>query len=100
MQNIEQELEQIKNDLARIEDLVGDNHDMIKRLHRAYRFNLFVSIIKWVLIVGFALGIFYYLQPYLEGVLKLYGSINSITGGVDNTGGINILNTLKDFINQ
>lgn len=100
MQNIEQELEQIKNDLVRIEDLVSENHDMIRRLHRAYRFNLFVSIIKWALIIGFTLGIFYYIQPYLEGVLKLYGSINSITGGVENTGGIDVLNTLKGFLNK
>jgi hypothetical protein len=30
-------------------------------------------------------------------MLKLYGSINSLTGGVENNGGIDILNALKKF---
>lgn len=96
-ESIEQEIKEIRDDLDEIKEMVVENNKMIRRLHTAYRISYTVSIIKWVIIIGFTLGTFYYIQPYLENILKLYGSINSLTGGVENNGGIDILNALKKF---
>jgi hypothetical protein len=96
-ESIEQEIKEMREELEEIKEMMVENSKMIKRLHNAYRISYSVSIIKWVIIIGFTLGTFYYIQPYLENILKLYGSINSLTGGVENNGGIDILNALKKF---
>jgi len=96
-ESIEQEIKEMRDDLDEIKEMMVENNKMIRRLHAAYRILYTVSIIKWVIIIGFTLGTFYYIQPYLENILKLYGSINSLTGGVENNGGIDILNALKKF---
>lgn len=96
-ESIEQEIKEMREDLSEVKEMMIENSKMIKRLHSAYRISYTVSIIKWVIVIGFTLGTFYYIQPYLENVLKLYGSINSLTGGVENNGGIDILNALKSF---
>ena len=96
-ESIEQEIKEMRDDLDEIKEMMVENSKMIKRLHIAYRMSAAISIIKWVIIIGFTLGSFYYIQPYLENILKMYGSINSLTGGVENNGGIDILNTLKKF---
>ena len=70
---------------------------MTKRLYNAYRISSVFSILKWLIIIGFTIGAFVYIQPYLENMLKLYGSINSVTGGVENNGGIDILKALKNI---
>jgi hypothetical protein len=94
-ESIEDEMRDMSESLKRIEDMTEENQRMIKRLHFAYRFSALFSIVRWVIIIGVTLGAFYYLQPYLEGVLKLYGSVNSLTGGIENNGGIDILKALK-----
>ena len=96
-ESIEQEIKEMRDDLDEIKEMMVENNKMVRRLHNAYRISYAVSIIKWVIIIGFTLGTFYYIQPYLENILKLYGSINSLTGGVENNGGIDILNALKKF---
>jgi hypothetical protein len=96
-ESIEQEIKEMRDDLDEIKEMMVENNKMVRRLHNAYRISYTVSIIKWVIIIGFTLGTFYYIQPYLENMLKLYGSINSLTGGVENNGGIDILNALKKF---
>ncbi len=97
MNDLERDIQEIRDDIKRMEDLMEENHLMIKRLHNAYRFNLLFSIIRWAIIIGLTFGLFYYTQPYLEKLLQLYSSINSITGGVENNGGIDILKALKTF---
>jgi len=94
-ESIEEEMRDISERLRRIEDMTEANQNMIKRLHNAYRLSSLFSIIKWVIVIGVTLGSFYYLQPYLEGVLKMYGNLNSFTGGVENNGGIDILKALN-----
>ena len=92
---IEGEIKEMKEDIAEIKLMMEDNNKMIKRLHNAYRLSYAFSIIKWTIIIGFTIGAFVYIQPYLENMLKLYGSINSLTGGVENNGGIDILKAFK-----
>lgn len=91
---IEEEIKEMKANLEDIKLMTEENNKMIRRLHNAYRISYAVSIIKWTIIIGFTIGAFYYIQPYLENILSLYGSINSLTGGVENNGGIDILKAL------
>lgn len=94
---IEGDIKEMKEDIEDIKLMMQENNKMVRRLHTAYRINSVISIIKWTVIIGFTVGAFYYIQPYLENMLKLYGSINSLTGGVENNGGIDILKALKNI---
>lgn len=94
---IEEEIKDMKESLEDIRLMTIENRKMIKALHTAYRINSVISIVKWIVIIGVTIGAFVYIQPYLESMLKLYGSINSATGGVENNGGIDILKALKKF---
>lgn len=69
-ESIEQEIKEMRDDLDEIRGMMVENNKMIKRLHSAYRMSAAISIIKWVIIIGFTLGSFYYIQPYLENILK------------------------------
>ena len=91
---IEQEIRELREDVDRIQEMLEENTRMTRSLLNSYRLSSAISIIKWVIIIGFTLGAFYFIQPYLENILKLYGSINSLTGGVENNGGIDILKRL------
>jgi len=68
---IEEEIKEISERLEKLENMSKDNSVMLKYLYRAYRLSYAISIIKWVVIIGFTLGAFYFLQPYLESVMKL-----------------------------
>ena len=96
-ESIEEEMKEIREDLKRIEESIEENRRMTRSLLNAHRLSTAVSVIKWVVIIGFALGAFYYIQPYLETLLKLYGNMSSLTGGVENSKGLDILNALKSF---
>ncbi|MEI6553167.1 MAG: hypothetical protein WCO09_01215 [bacterium] len=97
-ETMEEDIKEMRDELEDMKQLIEENHKMLRHLHTAYRVNTVVSIIKWTIIIGFTIGAFYYIQPYLENMLKLYGSINSLTGGVENNGGIDILKSLKNSI--
>ncbi len=63
--------------LERIETLVEENNTMVKKLYRAMRWNRATKIAYFVIIIGASLGIFYFLQPYLERVGGTYQTIQS-----------------------
>ncbi|MEK7552703.1 MAG: hypothetical protein AAB505_01180 [Patescibacteria group bacterium] len=52
--------------LEKILAAVEDNNRMLRRSQRARRWGNFFSFLKWAFIVASALGLYYYLQPYLE----------------------------------
>ena len=94
-ESIEEQIRDLSDSIRRLEILVEDDHRMIKNMHFAYRFSTLFTVLKFVVIIGVTLGAFYFVQPYLEGVLKLYGNVNSLTGGIENNGGIDILKKLN-----
>ncbi len=63
--------------LDKIVALCESNNKILKGMQRAARAGRFFTIIYWTLIVGSAIGAYYYLQPYLDQAMKLYGDINS-----------------------
>lgn len=62
-----------------LEEAVGlsrENNKMLHRLQSAMRWGRFYSILKWVIIVGFTFGVYYYLQPYLIGLIDAYQAVS------------------------
>lgn len=79
--------------LQRSVELAEENNDILRSIRRSMRFARIMSIIYWVFIIGSAVGAYYLIQPYLEGVANLYGGAK--TGFGDFSGIIDSFNDLN-----
>jgi len=57
--------------------LAERNHELLEKVHRYIVLSRIFRIVYWVVIIGIAIGAFYFLEPYLE---TLTGSIDSFQG--------------------
>lgn len=56
--------------------LVKDNNEMLHKVRTVQKWATFWHTLKVLVIVGVALGAFYFLQPYIDGVVNFYSSIS------------------------
>ncbi len=70
--------------LERAVELSEENNEMLRSMHRSMKIARIMSIVYWVFIIGSAVGAFYLIQPYIEGVMSAYQNastnLNSILG--------------------
>ena len=66
--------------LERTVALVEENNMILRKMHRRMKWGSFFHILYWVLIIGITLGSYYFLQPYLESALGVYGSLSESAG--------------------
>lgn len=64
--------------LQKILATVEDNNKMLHRLQRARRWTAAWSILKLVVIIAAAAGLYYYLQPYFNQWLNSWPQIKAI----------------------
>ncbi len=61
--------------LNKVEALVEENNKILRRLQRTARWTQFFVFVKWVVILGASFGLYYYLQPLVDGWLSTYQSL-------------------------
>lgn len=84
--------------LERTAELAEENNDMLRSMRRSMRISRIIGILYWVVIIGSAVGAYYFIQPYLELVAGAYGDARSTVD--EGVGGINeILDTIRNFTN-
>jgi Trk-type K+ transport system membrane component len=70
--------------LERAVELSEENNDLLRSMHRSMKIARIMSIVYWVFIIGSAVGAFYLIQPYVDGIISAYGNastnLNSILG--------------------
>ena len=49
-----------------------DNNDILRGMQRSMRFSRFMSILYWIIIIGSAVGAYYFVQPYWDEGMKIY----------------------------
>lgn len=52
--------------------LARENNDMLKKIRRGQKWARGWRIAYWVIIIGVAVGAFYFLQPYVEALRESY----------------------------
>ena len=62
--------------LEKILDLTEENNGILHKMRHSMRVAQFVRAIYWIIIIGSAIGAYYYVQPYLDQLLKIYGGMN------------------------
>lgn len=94
---MDQEIQALQQELQAIREIVEADHKMIQGIYRRMRVSWAISILKWVLIIGFSIGAFYFIQPMLEQLIGVYtglGALNSANTTMDPT----TLELLKSMI--
>jgi len=70
-----------------IYELVKENNHILKGMRRASRWTSIFRVIYWVLIIGASLGAYYFVQPYVDTLVKSYqgirGDINNVKSVVN-----------------
>lgn len=72
-------------------NLAEENNKILHSLRRSMRWARFMSILYWVFIIGASVGAYYFIQPYVDQMLSVYGEAKN---SVDNMGSL-----LKSFTN-
>lgn len=89
---------EIKRKLDILTAKVDENHRLIKKIRNRQRTAAMIKVIYWVLIIGIALGAYYYVKPLYESLVNAYtqGSENLKSLGNISVPGIpNITNLLR-----
>ncbi len=58
-------------------ELVKENHLILKSMRRNARIASFLRVIYWLIILGTAFGTYYFIQPYIDPLLKFIDSSKS-----------------------
>lgn len=66
-----------KEILKKTLELAQENNKMLRSIKRSMMWSRVVRGVYWVLIIGASIGIYYYIEPYLDGAIGTYGSIKS-----------------------
>ncbi len=72
--------------LERTLELAQENNEMLHKMRRTQFWSSVMSAIYWLFIIGTAIGAYYYVQPYLDQVLKLYDSASSTLNSLKSIG--------------
>ena len=57
--------------------LAEDNNKILHSMKRSMFWARVMSALYWILIIGISVGAFYFVQPYLDQVMKTYGSVSN-----------------------
>ena len=71
----------LQNTLA----LTEENNKMLHKIRGVQRRETLWHVVKLFLIIGFALGAFYYVEPYLNKVMGLYNSVTGMEQKLNNS---------------
>jgi len=71
--------------------LAQENNQILHSIKRSMWFARIMSILYWVLIIGSAVGAYYFIQPYIDQLMSIYGGAKSNFNSVGS-----LLNNLKN----
>lgn len=79
------------SDIEELRDLVKENNKILLKLKRRSDASAVFTFVKWVVVIGVAVGAFTFVQPYLEHILNTYESISE---------GVSSINEAKDSVSD
>lgn len=64
--------------------LTQDNNRILHSMQRRARWGFVFRVFYWLVIIGIAIGAFYYIQPYIEPLIKSYQNIQETQAKLGN----------------
>ncbi len=59
-------------------DISRANNHMLKKMLRVHKVSQFMTIVRWLVIIGIAVGAFYFVQPLIDNVQNFYEQVDSV----------------------
>ena len=87
--------ELLKNTLT----LARENNKMLHKIRRVQKRETFWHVLKLIIIIGIALGSFYFIEPYLNKIVNLYNSVFSMQQNIKNVTDISN-NSFKNLLEK
>jgi len=56
-------------------ELAQENNKMLHSIRRGMFWGRIIKIAYWVIIIGAAIGVYYYITPYLDSAISAYGDV-------------------------
>ena len=78
--------------LLKTAETVKENNMMLRKMRRGARVRAVLHLFYWLVIIGFSFGAYYFLEPYIVQIEKIYSGLR---GGIDNVRGT--ADALGDF---
>lgn len=67
--------EQLKSNLEETREIVERNNELLQNIESTLFWRRVFSVVYWVVIIGFAVGVFYFLEPYVDRIWDAYGNL-------------------------
>jgi hypothetical protein len=83
----DQNLENLREDIEETREIAERNHEMLESIQNTMFWRKVSSVIYWLLIIGVAVGLFYFLDPYLDRLFEAYSQIVEQLNSVPGVGG-------------
>ena len=71
----------LQNTLA----LAEENNKMLHKIRGVQKRGTLWQVLKLIVIIGIALGSFYYIEPYLNKIIDLYNSVSGMQQQINNS---------------
>ena len=81
----------IKKLLEKNIELSRDNNRILRKIHSNLRWGRFFRLLYWVIIIGSMLGLYYFLQPFIDSTVDTY---KGFLGGIEKVQ--DTVNTIPD----
>ena len=78
--------------LLKTAELVKENNSLLRKMRRGARMRAALHMLYWIVIIGLSFGAYYFIEPYIAQVEKIYSGLK---GDIDNVRGT--ADTLGDF---
>ena len=59
-------------------ELSEENNKLLKKLVRSQQLSTVVSVIKWVIVIGASVGVYYLFQPIIDKLNEVYSGLGDI----------------------
>ena len=65
--------------------LAEENNKMLHKIRGVQKRGTLWQVLKLIIIIGIALGSFYYIEPYLNKIIDLYNSVSGMQQQINNS---------------
>jgi len=66
---------EIKDMIRKNLELSAENNKMLHSIKRGIFWGKIMRIVYWVIILGIGVGLYYYVEPYIDGAVGAYGNV-------------------------
>lgn len=81
-----------KKELDEVLEFSKENNKLLKKINRSIQWGRFVTVLYWLIIIGSAVGAYYFLQPVFEAFKETLGSFSGGIKSIERAG-----SSLPDF---